>query len=131
VIALEDIDEIPQDLAGIWAYMMWEYAGCPNRSQQDADREYQLGIQEMQHCLCRGKTIADLREVAEGKMSYAQFKRDFIDVGKEPERLARKVQERIEPRERDIEPIPDTQDLVEVEKVRESPFVASHSSYTQ
>lgn len=38
---------VPQDLCGIWAYIKWEVAGCPNRSKEEADREYEQGIQEM------------------------------------------------------------------------------------
>lgn len=38
---------LPQDLCGIWAYIKWEVAGCPNRSKEEADREYEQGIQEM------------------------------------------------------------------------------------
>lgn len=84
LLSLDDIPEIPQGLAGVWAYIMWEHAGCPSRSQEDADREYQRGIAEMQQCLCRGKTLDELQAVADGKVKYSDFKRDFIDVLKEP-----------------------------------------------
>lgn len=40
----DQLPEIPQELSGIWAYIKWENDGCPNRSQQDADAEYQRGI---------------------------------------------------------------------------------------
>lgn len=36
-----------QELCGIWAYIKWEQAGCPNRSKEEADREYEAGIQEL------------------------------------------------------------------------------------
>lgn len=63
VLSLEEIPEIPSELAGIWAYIMWESAGCPQRSQDAADREYREGIAELQQCLCRGKTLDELWEV--------------------------------------------------------------------
>ena len=34
-----------QELPGIWAYIKWENDGCPNRSQEEFDAEYQRGIQ--------------------------------------------------------------------------------------
>ena len=37
----------PQELCGIWAYIKWEQAGCPNRSQSEADHEYEAAIQEL------------------------------------------------------------------------------------
>lgn len=63
VLSLEEIPEIPAELAGIWAYIMWESAGCPQRSQDAADREYREGIAELQQCLCRGKTLEELWQV--------------------------------------------------------------------
>ena len=62
-LSLEEIPEIPANMAGIWAYIMWEHAGCPNRSSEEADREYQQGIGELQQCLCRGKTLGELWQV--------------------------------------------------------------------
>ena len=40
----DQLPELPNELTGIWAYIKWESDGCPNRSQQDADAEYQRGI---------------------------------------------------------------------------------------
>ena len=39
------IPEPPTELCGIWAYIKWESDGCPNRSGQEADAEYQRSIQ--------------------------------------------------------------------------------------
>ena len=39
------LPELPGELTGIWAYIKWESAGCPNRSQQESDAEYRRGIQ--------------------------------------------------------------------------------------
>lgn len=41
----QDIPQLPQELCGIWAYIKWELAGCPERSQSDADAEYQQAIE--------------------------------------------------------------------------------------
>lgn len=43
--AAQDIPQLPQELCGIWAYIKWELAGCPERSQSDADAEYQQAIE--------------------------------------------------------------------------------------
>lgn len=40
----DTLPELPNELSGIWAYIKWEEDGCPNRSQSDADAEYQRGI---------------------------------------------------------------------------------------
>ena len=40
-----ELPELPGELSGIWSYIKWEVAGCPNRSQQESDAEYQLAIQ--------------------------------------------------------------------------------------
>lgn len=39
------LPDLPGELCGIWAYIQWEEAGCPNRSQADADAEYQKSIE--------------------------------------------------------------------------------------
>ena len=46
-LQLWEIPELPADLCGIWAYIKWEFSGCPERSEKDADQEYRQGIQEM------------------------------------------------------------------------------------
>lgn len=40
-----ELPELPGELAGIWAYIKWEVAGCPNRSQQESDTAYQASIE--------------------------------------------------------------------------------------
>jgi hypothetical protein len=40
-----ELPELPGELAGIWAYIKWEVAGCPNRSQQESDAAYQASIE--------------------------------------------------------------------------------------
>ena len=39
------LPDLPGELCGIWSYIQWEAAGCPNRSQQDSDAGYQHAIQ--------------------------------------------------------------------------------------
>ena len=79
LFSLDEIPEIPSELAGIWSYIMWETAGCPDRSQEAADREYREGIAQLQACLMRGKTLDELWQVANGEVKYADFRKQFID----------------------------------------------------
>ena len=44
------VPEPPNELCGIWAYIKWEAAGCPNRSGEESDREYQRAIQVRHSC---------------------------------------------------------------------------------
>lgn len=39
------IPDVPDNLAGVWAYIKWEASGCPHRSQEESDAEYRQGIQ--------------------------------------------------------------------------------------
>lgn len=39
-----ELPELPGELCGIWAYIQWESAGCPNRSQAESDAEYKKAI---------------------------------------------------------------------------------------
>ena len=40
----EQLPDVPGELCGIWAYLQWEAAGCPNRSGADSDHSYQQAI---------------------------------------------------------------------------------------
>ena len=40
-----ELPELPGDLCGIWSFIKWELAGCPNRSQEESHHEYQLAIE--------------------------------------------------------------------------------------
>jgi hypothetical protein len=40
-----ELPVLPDELCGIWAYIKWEAAGCPNRSQEESDKEYRSGIE--------------------------------------------------------------------------------------
>ena len=45
----EQLPVLPDELCGIWAYIKWESAGCPNRSQEESDKEYRVGIEARPH----------------------------------------------------------------------------------
>ena len=68
-----EVPEIPENLCGIWAYIKWEFAGCPERSTQDADREFQEGIREMKFYLQEGYTLEELWKVANGEVKLRDF----------------------------------------------------------
>ena len=46
----EQLPDLPGELCGIWAYIQWEAAGCPNRSQADSDAAFQHAIQVKWGC---------------------------------------------------------------------------------
>lgn len=64
LLPLSAIPALPQDLSGVWAYMKWEHAGCPNRSKEEADHEYQNALDELIMLLRRGASIEELKGVA-------------------------------------------------------------------
>lgn len=39
-----EVADPPSELCGIWAYIKWENEGCPNRSAEESDAEYQASI---------------------------------------------------------------------------------------
>ncbi len=63
----QDIPQLPQELCGIWAYIKWELAGCPERSQHDADAEYQEAIEELKDLLRMGIPLDEIWRVARGE----------------------------------------------------------------
>lgn len=73
LLPLDRVPQLPQELCGIWAYIKWEVAGCPNRSKEEADREYEQGIQEMVMLLRRGRPLDELWRVARGEVKYADY----------------------------------------------------------
>ena len=71
---LDEIPAVPQELLGVWSYMSWEASGCPNRSQEEADAEYQKSVREVQMFLRQGCSLEELNRVAEqGVGSYKEF----------------------------------------------------------
>ena len=77
LIPLESLPSLPQDLCGIWAYIKWEAAGCPNRSKEEADAEYKNAIEEMTLLLRRGQELQDLWRVGNGDIKYAEYMKDM------------------------------------------------------
>lgn len=74
LLSFDEIPDVPQDLAGVWSYMKWEASGCPNRSGEESDREYQNAIQEIQGFLRQGCGLDALRAVSDaGVGRYKEF----------------------------------------------------------
>lgn len=68
------IGQIPGELAGVWAYMRWEAAGYPNRSQEESDREYQSALRELEWLLQKGISLESIQDVADkGYQNYSSF----------------------------------------------------------
>jgi len=72
--APREVPEPPAELCGIWAYIQWENQGCPNRSSQESDAEYQSAIKELRSYLAEGVSLDELWQVAKGQKKYADFK---------------------------------------------------------
>lgn len=74
LLPMNQIPPIPQDLGGVWAYMKWEAAGCPARSKEEADSEYENSLQELVTLLRHRVSLDQLRTVSsEGVTRYASF----------------------------------------------------------
>ncbi|KAK9862667.1 hypothetical protein WJX84_011161 [Apatococcus fuscideae] len=69
------LPQLPDELCGIWAYITWEAAGCPNRSQEESSREFQNAIKELKDFLRHHVSVDELWKVAHGEIKYADFKR--------------------------------------------------------
>ena len=74
LLSEKEIPPIPQELAGVWSYMKWEAAGCPNRSQEEADREYKNAFKEIVMFLRRRVSLGELQSIAhDGYQRYQAF----------------------------------------------------------
>lgn len=40
-----ELPDLPGELCGIWSYIRWEQAGCPNRSEQESQAAYREAIE--------------------------------------------------------------------------------------
>ena len=40
-----ELPDVPGELCGIWSYIKWEQAGCPNRTEQQSQAAYQEAVQ--------------------------------------------------------------------------------------
>jgi len=95
------LPELPNELCGVWAYIKWESAGCPHRSQEESDLEYRNGIKEMQELLRQGVSLEDLRKVAKGEIPYPDFMASMgsVDMDMDPimDEVAEQVKEAVLP----------------------------------
>lgn len=44
-----ELPDLPGELCGIWSYIKWEQAGCPNRTEQDSQAAYREAIKVRPH----------------------------------------------------------------------------------
>lgn len=63
-----ELPELPTELCGIWAYIKWETAGCPQRNQAESDAEYQKAIEA--RISLRQKSMSPLSAEVSGSCSY-------------------------------------------------------------
>ena len=45
-----ELPDLPGELCGIWSYIKWEQAGCPNRNEQQSQAAYREAI-EVRHII--------------------------------------------------------------------------------
>ena len=63
-----EVADPSSELCGIWAYIKWENDGCPNRSAQESDAEYQVSIRVLgSNCSAESAAICC-------HMGYTSFK---------------------------------------------------------
>ncbi|GMH39379.1 hypothetical protein BSKO_07277 [Bryopsis sp. KO-2023] len=65
---------VDEELCGIWAYLKWELAGCPNRSQAEADTEFRAGIKELEGLVRQGVSMDEIMRVARGEVRFSEFR---------------------------------------------------------
>lgn len=49
-----ELPDLPGELCGIWSYIKWEHAGCPNRNEQQNQEAYKEAI-AVSWCLCNNR----------------------------------------------------------------------------
>jgi hypothetical protein len=47
--------KLPQALCDTWAWIRWDHAGRPHRSEEQADMEYEAAVAEMTSLLAAGR----------------------------------------------------------------------------
>jgi hypothetical protein len=47
--------QLPQALCDTWAWIRWDHAGRPHRSEEQADMEYEAAVAEMSALLAAGR----------------------------------------------------------------------------
>ena len=53
-----ELPDLPGELCGIWSYIKWEQAGCPNRNEQQNQEAYKeaIAVRVLQHLQTRPAT---------------------------------------------------------------------------
>jgi hypothetical protein len=49
--------KLPQALCDTWAWIRWDHAGRPHRSEEQADMEYEAAVAEMSELLAAGRCV--------------------------------------------------------------------------
>lgn len=53
-----ELPDLPGELCGIWSYIKWEHAGCPNRSEQQSQAAYGEAIEvKLNFPVCSGGSL--------------------------------------------------------------------------
>ncbi|KAF8067212.1 R1 [Scenedesmus sp. PABB004] len=71
--------QLPQALCDTWAWIRWDHAGRPHRSEAQADEEYERAVAEMAALIAGGRPLSELQRVASGEMMYSNYRMDVID----------------------------------------------------
>jgi hypothetical protein len=50
-------NKLPQALCDTWAWIRWDHAGRPHRSEEQADMEYEAAVSEMSQLLAAGRWV--------------------------------------------------------------------------
>ena len=40
-----ELPDLPGELCGVWSYIKWEHAGCPNRTEHESQAAYREAIE--------------------------------------------------------------------------------------
>lgn len=73
-----ELPDLPGELCGIWSYIKWEQAGCPNRTEQESQAAYREAIKELKDFQRDGHSLEDLWNVAKGGIKYQDFVKGSI-----------------------------------------------------
>uniref|UniRef100_A0A383VC26 Uncharacterized protein n=1 Tax=Tetradesmus obliquus TaxID=3088 RepID=A0A383VC26_TETOB len=79
VVKTAERQKLPQALCDTWAWIRWDHAGRPHRSEEQADLEYEAAVAEMSGLLAAGRSLAELQAVADGKLMYSNYRMEVID----------------------------------------------------
>lgn len=57
VVKTAERQKLPQALCDTWAWIRWDHAGRPHRSEEQADLEYEAAVAEMSGLLAAGRCV--------------------------------------------------------------------------